>query len=111
MSADDASLRQRALEALGPFGDPIAREALETGAAHVEPSVSTWEGSHGTVHAHRVTLVVPAALRARIDASPAAEDALAAAMAAAVAEDPHATLYDLRIEAGTPDSSRAGPYR
>lgn len=112
---NDEPLRRRALDVLGPYGDPLAREALEAGGVEVEHAVATWESSHGTVQAHRVVLVLPAEVHARVSASPAAHDALSAALASAlVAWDPagRTTLYDLRLRVGAPDrSGGAGPYR
>lgn len=108
---DDAALRRLALDALGPLGDPRAREALEQGAAEVEPGVATWEGSHGTVMAHRVTLVLPEELHARVAESPAVLDALAAAFAGAIST-PLTTLYDFRVRVGRSSTMRGtGPYR
>lgn len=108
---DDVTLRRLALDVLGPLGDPRAREALEQGAAEVEPGVATWEGSHGAVMAHRVTLVLPEELHARVTESPAVLDALAAAFARAIAT-PLTTLYDFRVRVGRSRRMRgAGPYR
>lgn len=112
MIAGDA-LRRRALEVLGPLGDVLAREALEHGTIELERGVARWEGSHGTVEAHRVVLLLSPDLHARVTASPAAGDALAAALAGAIAqEEPDATLYDLRVRPGAkPPAPGAGPYR
>lgn len=110
MIGDDA-LRRRALDALGPLGEAGAREALEAGGVEVELAVATWEGSHGTVQAHRVTLVLPADLHARVSASPATLDALSAAFASAIST-PLTTLYDFRVRVGSVDRLRGtGPYR
>ena len=107
----DEPLRLRALEVLGPLGEPLAREALEAGSVTVEHDVLAWEGSHGTTHAHRVVVVVPAELHARLGVSHAAKDGLAAALAAAMAERAGHALADVRLEAGGLDAPGRGPYR
>lgn len=101
-------LRRRALEALGALGHPLALAALEEGALAIEPDVLQWEGSHGPVRGHRVILQVP---DARAAESPAARDALVAAVAAAVALEPGNALADLQIEPGAPPRARGSPYR
>jgi hypothetical protein len=110
-AADDA-LRLRALEVLGPLGDELAREALESGSVAIEHDVLAWEGSHGAVHAHRVVVMTGAELHARLAASHAARDGLSAALAAAMAERAGHSVADVRFEIGelaTPASP--GPYR
>ena len=112
----DETLRLRALDALGPLGDALAREALEAGTVRVEHAVAIWEASHGTVQAHRVVLEVPAELHARAAASPAAEDALSAAFAAALADadvSGKTSLYDFRLceGAGERRAPTGSPYR
>ncbi len=110
MIGEDDSLRVRALDALGPLGDALAREALEEGTVRVEPAVLTWEGSHGEVQGHRVVVVVRPALHGRLLGHPGAYDALTAALAAAISAAPGNALADLRVEAG--DEPRSGaPYR
>lgn len=109
--AADELLRLRALEVLGPLGDALAREALESGSALVEHDVLTWEGSHGTTHAHRVVLVVPQELAARLASTHAAKDGLAAALSAAMAERAGHAVADVRIEAGALEPTGNGPYR
>jgi hypothetical protein len=107
----DEALRLRALEVLGPLGDALAREALESGSALVEHDVLAWEGSHGTTHAHRVVVVVSAELHARLAPSHAAKDGLAAALAAAMAERAGHAVADVHFEAGDFDPAGLGPYR
>lgn len=109
----DELLRLRALEVLGPLGDALAREALESGTALVEHDVLAWEGSHGRTHAHRVVVVVPEELATRLASGHAAKDGLAAALAAAMAERTGHTVADVRIEPGAlePAGAGAGPYR
>jgi hypothetical protein len=107
----DEPLRIRALEMLGPLGDALAHEALASGSVAVEHDVLAWEGSHGSVHAHRVVVVVPDALHAQLVTSHAAKDGLAAALAAAMAERAGHSVADVRLEAGEREATRLGPYR
>ena len=109
----DEPLRIRALEVLGPLGDALAREALESGSVAVEHDVLAWEGSHGTTHAHRVVVVVSDELHAQLASRHAAKDGLAAALAAAMAERAGHSVADVRIEAGELERARTGlgPYR
>jgi hypothetical protein len=107
---DAERVRARAIDALGALGDSRAREALESAEIAIEPSIATWEGSSGTVHGHRVVVAIDAALLARVRASPATEDALHAALAAAIAEGPRDALHDLRL-AWRPHAITATAYR
>lgn len=107
----DEPLRIHALDALGPLGDAVARSALESGAILVEHDVLAWEGSHGPVRAHRIVLVLPDDLHAGLVASHAAKDALAAALAAAMAERAGHAVADVVVEAGAVDHVGSGPYR
>lgn len=109
----DEDLRVRARGALGPLGDALAQDALEHGAVVVERDVRAWEGSHGTVHGHRIVVLLPEDLRARVVARHAAMDGLCAALAAAMAErgtHDHA-VSDVRVEAGPTVALTSGPYR
>jgi hypothetical protein len=110
----DELLRIRALEMLGPLGDPLARSALESGVVAVEHDVRAWEGSHGTVHAHRVVMVLAEDLHARFvgkePSSHAARDALSAALSAAMAERAGNAVDDVALEAGAVDRP-SSPYR
>jgi hypothetical protein len=107
----DEPLRVRALDALGALGEALAREALETGSVEVEHDVLAWEGSHGTVHAHRVIVSTSEALRDRIVAHHAAMDGLCAALSTAMAERAGHSVADVRIEIGGPTRPNVGPYR
>jgi hypothetical protein len=108
-------LRQRALEVLGPLGDALARDVIEVAEIDVLPGVASWEGSHGRVRADRIVLTIPPDLLEAVSRRPAARHALEAAFAAAVAEEPHTSLYELVLEQGTdergPERGKAGPYR
>jgi hypothetical protein len=107
----DDALRIRTLEILGPLGDERARSALEIGTVSIEHDVLAWEGSHGTVRAHRVVLIVPADVHARLAESHAARDGLAAALAAAMAERAGHSVADVRLEVGVPPARGSSPYR
>lgn len=93
----DAALREAALAALGEYGDPTARDALERGSVTVERDVSRWTASEGEVHAHRVHLSVDAQTLARALASPAVGDALHGALASAVARAPRESMASLEL--------------
>ena len=107
----DELLRIHALEALGPLGDALARAALESGSILVEHDVRAWEGSHGTVHAHRVVVVLPDNVHARLIVGHAAKDALAAALSAAMADRTGHAVADVVLEAGVVERAMSGPYR
>lgn len=111
--AEDDGLRHRALDLLGPHGDPDARDALEGAVVALETDVSEWEGSHGTVHGHRVVLLLPPNLVGRVASSLAAQDAITWALSAALSERAGAALFDVRYEAAVAPPSRpgGGPYR
>ncbi len=64
---------------------------------HVEPLGEGWESSAGHVDGQLVTLAVDAATLGRLRAAPALEDALHAALAAAVARHPGQTLAGLAL--------------
>jgi len=108
--AEDEALRTHALEALGPLGDALAREALERGMVSVEADVVTWEGTQGTMLGHRLVVTLEADLHARATASHATRDAVTAALSAAMAERPGHAVSDVRLEVGV--AARASsPYR
>lgn len=96
---------------LGPLGDALARAALESGVVLVEHDVRSWEGSHGTVHGHRVIVATSAELKAHVDTEHATKDALAAALSAAMAERGGHSVVDVRIDVGAPPSGPSSPYR
>lgn len=104
-------LRPRALEVLGQLGDVLAREVIEVADIQVIPGIASWEGSHGRVRADRIVLTIPPELHEAVGRRPAARHALEAAFAAAVAEEPHTSLYELVLEPGTPARGKGGPYR
>lgn len=106
----DEALRRRALDRLGPLGDDAARDALEQGALTISPDETSWEGSLGTVHGHRVVLRAPSSVVGRI--GEASRDALVAAIAAALSEQRGHALSDLVLEDGGASAPRSGtPYR
>ena len=108
---DDQALRLHALDKLGALGPPLAREALESGEAVLEPNVLAWTGTTGAVHGHRVVLWVEPELCARVHMAPSAIDALTAAMASAVAGEPGNALAELQIRPRTMAPLRTSPYR
>jgi hypothetical protein len=110
LRSHDEALRTRALEALGPLGDELAREVLERGALSVEPDVLAWEGTRGTMHGHRVVVTVDAELHARATASHATRDGLSAALAAAMAERGGQAVADVVLEVGEV-APAVSPYR
>jgi len=110
--AVDEALRMRALDVLGPLGDPTAREVLDVGTVSVAHDVTSWEGSGGRVRGHRVVVIAPSAVHARFSASHAAADALTAALAAAMAERPGESVAAVEVRAGIPEwHGGGGPYR
>lgn len=110
-AVSDEHLRVRALEALGPLGEPLAREALERGVVAVQHDVLAWEGTQGTMHGHRIIVTVDAELQPRVVASYAALDSLSAALAAAMAERGGHAVADVRVETGVVSAPALGPYR
>lgn len=109
--SEDDGLRSRALEALGPLGDPLAREALERGVVAVEAEAVIWEGTQGTMRGHRIVLILDAELLARANASHATRDAVTAALSAAMAERAGHAVSDVRLELGAPAPRASSPYR
>ena len=109
--SEDENLRARALDALGPLGDALAREALERGVVSVEHDVKVWQGTQGTMHGHRVLVTVDAELRARLTAAHAAIDGLSAALASAMAERSGQAVADVRIVVGERSDRLDRPYR
>lgn len=107
----DEALRRAALDALGGLGHPLAREALETGALDVIPDVARWEASHGTVRGDRVVVRVARALLDALLESPAAQDALAHGIGAAIGAIGERALYDLAFDVGSCERLGGGPYR
>ena len=108
----DEALRRLALERLGPHAPALAREALERGSLEVEPGVLQWQGSLGTVNAHKVKLSLEVELLARVRPVPSVVDALTAAVAAAVATGSGEALADLELgPLGSPVVRDRSPYR
>ena len=110
MNRPDETLRSRALEELGPLGDALARRALEHGEVFLDAVVVAWEGTSGTMHGHRVLLVLEPDLCARAHESHAATGALVSALSAALARQPGQSLAELRLEPGAPTIAKT-PYR
>jgi hypothetical protein len=108
----DDALRILALDALGPLGEALAHEALEQATVTVEPDVTVWEGSRGTMHGDRIVVGLATPLLERVVASHAARDGITAALAAALAaRDAARSVYDVRFEPGPPAAAPSSPYR
>jgi hypothetical protein len=90
-------LRRAALDALGPYADPRAREILGYAELVVAPGVVSWESSEGPVDGHRVAMAVDAECLGRLRAAPHLIDALHAALAAAIAGRPGEALAGLEL--------------
>ncbi len=106
----DELLRRAALDALGPLGHELAREALEDGTLEVARDVAHWESSRGTVHGDRVVVRTPADVAQRLMDTPAAQDELAHAISAALAASGERPLYALAFDVGERPRG-GGPYR
>jgi hypothetical protein len=104
------SLRRAALDALGPHGSDLARDALVHGTLDVTTGVTRWEASKGRVEGHRVALGLDAGRLARLREAPAAYDAICAAVAAAVALRPGESLFELELHAAAQGLAET-PYR
>jgi hypothetical protein len=104
-------LRRCALVALGEQRDERAVDALSHGDLSVAWSVARWDSSGGPVEAHRATLTLDAWRLGQLSAHPAVRDAICAAIAATIAEQPGQSLLEL-VTRWAPDA-RAGdaPYR
>jgi hypothetical protein len=111
--SEDEGLRRLAIERLGPHAPELAREALERGTIEVEHDVLAWEGSMGTIRAHRASLWLEHELCASVRATPSVVDALTAAVASAVANVVGHSLAELEIgtRAAAGTTTRRSPYR
>jgi len=111
--ADGEALRRQALEELGPLAPALAHDALTAAGITIDADVLAWEGSLGTVHAHRVFLALDEALLLGVRAAPAVVDALTAAVAAALSRTPRVALAELvfTLRAGNEASGGQTAYR
>lgn len=107
---EDVALQRLALDRLGEFAPPLAREALECGALEVRPDVLEWTGTLGTVRGHHVVLWLREELQTRVLELPAVVDALTAAVATAVANAPGNALVKFEI-LSSGATAKASPYR
>jgi hypothetical protein len=105
------ALRAAAHAALGPMGDGRARDALENGSLEVISGVARWNASRGPFEGVGVTLWLDDERLDRIAAAPAVEDALRAAIAAAVSARPGELLFDLTLRRETGKHPPETPYR
>jgi len=92
-----SELRVRAASRLSPHTDRRAADALARADIVVERSALVWDGSSGRVQAHGVGLGLDATLLGELWDAHAARDALVAAFAAAISEEPNQSLSDLRL--------------
>jgi hypothetical protein len=80
----------------------------------IVPAVVQWESSERRMRAHRVNLFLDAARLGAVRSAPSVEDALRAAVAAALSSEPSETLAELVLRFSSPPSSsayRSGPTR
>ena len=108
---DVDALRSSALDALGAWTDPAARQALLSGELTLEADVTGWEASAGRVRGHRVTLLLDADRFADVHHAPALMDALCAAVAIAVSGTPGHALADFVVRSSNAEPERRSPYR
>jgi hypothetical protein len=104
-------LRRRALVALGEQRDERAEDALSHGDLSFAWAVARWTSSAGPVEGHRATLTLDARRLGQLGAHPAARDAICAALAAAVAEQPGQSLLELVVRWSPDAPTRDAPYR
>jgi hypothetical protein len=90
-------LRRAAIEVLGPHADERAHDALAHATLTVSHGAGSWEGSHGPVEGHHVTVGLDAERLGMLRATPALVDALLAAVAAAIATHLGEALLDVRL--------------
>ena len=108
---DENDLRAIALDVLGPHGDPRARDVLRHAWVLLERDTAKWDATSGTMRAHRVLLHVDGYSLGVIDTHPGARDALAAALAAAVAHAPGETMHELELVWALAERAPARGYR
>lgn len=108
---DGSALRDRALDALGPYADPRARALLEGAEVIVDEAVRAWTSSTGAMRAHRVWVCVDARSLGAVRAAPAVEDALQRAFAQAFTAWPHDTLDALTLAWNGALAARLEGYR
>lgn len=90
--------------------DAAVDDALATGSLRVSPTGATWEASHGTVRALRVTVCLDAELLGRVTRTPSTHDELVRALTLGLAERPHDALADVAL-AWDGTVRRPGGYR
>jgi hypothetical protein len=73
--------------------------------------VAQWEASRGTVQGHRVILALDADRLAKVRGAPAVEDAVRAALAAAIATQEGESLFHLTLEEASSEGEGGAPYR
>jgi hypothetical protein len=82
-------------EALALLTSPRAWGVLELASLRLHPGALTWEGSHGEVCAHRLTLGLDGASLGELDEFPSALDELEAVLSRVLARRPGHSLASL----------------
>lgn len=108
---DAESVRLAALVALDPGDDPRLRELLSRARLDLDRAVRRWEGSDGTVSAHKVTLALDAATLARVHNDPFLRDGAERAVARAMARWPRDVVDDVAFAWNGVVAWREDPYR
>jgi hypothetical protein len=88
-------LRRHALAVLGEEQDERAVDTLSHGDLAIAWSVARWDSSSGPVEGHRATLTLDAWRLGQLVAHPAVRDAICAALATVIAEQPGHSLLEL----------------
>lgn len=110
-AASSEELREGALRALGPAGDARAVFILTWARLAVRRGVSSWESSQGSVVAHRVLVGTDARSLGVLRAYPAVDDALVAALGAALSSFAGHSLEGVRYHWALHEPKPALDYR
>jgi hypothetical protein len=104
-------LRRSALERLGSEADPRVVDLLSHAGISVAWAVARWDSSAGPVDGHRVSLALDASQLGGLRATPAAHDAMCAALASAIAMQPGESLLDVTTRWAPDAHAVAAGYR
>ncbi len=107
---DAEAVRARALGAASRGASALTIDVLREALVVIDPATRRWEGSGGEHVAHRVTLRLPAATLARVNADHGARDELTRAIAVAIADAERESLDHLEIRWSRSESARSA-YR
>ena len=110
-SLDAEAVRVAALTGLEHGDDPRLRPLLTLARVGLTRAVRRWEGSDGTVSAHRVTLALDAETLARVHRDPFLRDGAERAVARALARWPRDVVDDVTFEWNGVVAWREDPYR